>query len=146
MGRLGRATCTVYLLPWTSQEGNNCSIIGEAWSLLSLYTQILWFRGKKNELWALFPGPYRQNLVAVVPSWRSYLNGGGLDVNTNRWYRKGVALNAKENIMCSPYHYSLHLMLPVLEHSKKARNSLIFQKCAKCTLTLMSNYEIYFWL
>ena len=35
-------------------------------------------------------------------------------------------------------------MLPVLEHSKRAKNSLIFQKCAKCTLTLMSNYEINF--
>ena len=35
-------------------------------------------------------------------------------------------------------------MLPVLEHSKRAKNSLIFQKCAKCTLTLMSNYEIIF--
>ena len=37
-------------------------------------------------------------------------------------------------------------MLPVLEHSKRAKNSLIFQKCAKSTLTLMSNYEISFWL
>ena len=35
-------------------------------------------------------------------------------------------------------------MLPILEHSKGAKNSLIFQKCAKCTLTLMSNYEIIF--
>ena len=33
-------------------------------------------------------------------------------------------------------------MLPVLEHSKRAKKSLIFQKCAKCTLTLMSNYKI----
>ena len=33
-------------------------------------------------------------------------------------------------------------MLPVLEHSKRAKNSLIFQKCAKYTLTLMSNYEM----
>ena len=33
-------------------------------------------------------------------------------------------------------------MLPVLEHSKRAKNSLIFQRCAKCTITLMSNYEV----
>ena len=30
-------------------------------------------------------------------------------------------------------------MLPVLEQSKSAKNSLIFQKCAKCILTLMFN-------
>ena len=35
-------------------------------------------------------------------------------------------------------------MLPVVEHSKRAKNSLIFQKCAKRTLTLTSNYEINF--
>ena len=32
--------------------------------------------------------------------------------------------------------------MPTLEHSKRAKNSLIFQKCAKCTLTLISDYEI----
>ena len=37
-------------------------------------------------------------------------------------------------------------MLPVLEPLKRAKKSLIFQKCAKCTLTLKSNYEINFWL
>jgi hypothetical protein len=35
-------------------------------------------------------------------------------------------------------------LLPVLECLKRAKNSLIFQKCAKCTLTLMSHYEIIF--
>ena len=35
-------------------------------------------------------------------------------------------------------------MLPVLEHSKSAKNSQIFQKCAKFNLTLTSNYEIIF--
>ena len=33
-------------------------------------------------------------------------------------------------------------MLPVQEHSKITKNSPIYQKCAKCTLTLMSNYKI----
>ena len=40
--------------------------------------------------------------------------------------------------------FRFDLMLPVLKHSKRAKNSQIFQKCAKCTLTLMSDYEIDF--
>ena len=32
-------------------------------------------------------------------------------------------------------------MLPVLEHSKIAKNSLIFQTCAKCTLLVINSYS-----
>ena len=40
--------------------------------------------------------------------------------------------------------FRFDLMLSVLKHSKRAKKSQIFQKCAKCTLTLMSDYEIDF--
>ena len=36
-------------------------------------------------------------------------------------------------------------LLEYQDYPKIAKNSLIFQKCAKSTLTLMSNYEINFW-
>ena len=35
-------------------------------------------------------------------------------------------------------------LLPVLKCLKRAKNILIFQKCAKCTQTLRSNHEINF--
>jgi hypothetical protein len=37
-----------------------------------------------------------------------------------------------------------HLVLPELRSLKGAKKRQIFQKNAKCTLTLMSNYEIDF--
>ena len=51
------------------------------------------------------------------------------------------------------YSSTVIIMPPQLKMKKKTlvaasaevlENSLIFQKCAKCTLTLMSNYEIDF--
>ena len=65
-------------------------------------------------------------------------------VRNSIWLKKNRASDNEDKfhsfLMCS------NQMLPVLQHLKRAKNSLIFQKCAKCTLTLMTNYEIIFWL
>ena len=77
-------------------------------------------------------------LLLLLQLWRTHIVQNSILLKKNRASDNKGKFHSF--LMCRIW------LLPVLKCLKRAKNGLIFQKCAKCTLTLMSNCEINFWL